>query len=219
MALKNELWQDFLGKMQFARLIQLVAIDEAHCISQWGENFRKTYAQLGSIRNFLPRSVPFMALSATLPPPVLAEIRKSLSMSRDTLVINLGNNRVNIKQEVIRMKGTKKNCTDVVNEALPERVEAGTTFPKKMIFCNTREQCNVVRRQLLAKLPRSMHNQVAVYHSMRSYGTKKRIMREFNKRNGRIRFLICTEASGMVSPGQLVTLPTCIESAPHVRPS
>lgn len=216
MALKNDLWQDFLGKMQFAKLIQLVAVDEAHCITQWGDHFRKTYSQLGSIRNFLPRSVPFMALSATLPPHVLTEVRKSLSMSRDTLVINLGNNRPNIKQEVIRMKGTKKNCNDVVNEALPDPVQAGTTLPKKMIFCNTREQCHVVRRQILAKLPRSMHNQVAIYHSMRSYGTKKRIMREFNKRNGHIRFLICTEAAGMVS---LVVTRSLRASEPHVRPS
>ncbi|KZT04201.1 uncharacterized protein LAESUDRAFT_620716, partial [Laetiporus sulphureus 93-53] len=51
---------------------------EAHCVSQWGDKFRKIFAELGRLRSLAPLHVPFLATSATLPPLVLDEIRLKL---------------------------------------------------------------------------------------------------------------------------------------------
>ncbi|KAG8454393.1 hypothetical protein GDO86_000858 [Hymenochirus boettgeri] len=59
--------------------ITLVAIDEAHCISEWGHDFRSAYRNLGSLKRMLP-TVPIVALTATASPSIRNDIAKSLSL-------------------------------------------------------------------------------------------------------------------------------------------
>ncbi|MEE6522517.1 hypothetical protein FKM82_021093 [Ascaphus truei] len=59
--------------------ITLIAIDEAHCISEWGHDFRSAYRNLGSLKRMLP-SVPIVALTATASPSIREDIAKSLSL-------------------------------------------------------------------------------------------------------------------------------------------
>jgi ATP-dependent DNA helicase RecQ/Werner syndrome ATP-dependent helicase len=63
----------------------LVAVDEAHCISEWGHNFRDAFMHLDEIRKQLP-NVPIMALTATAIGRVQADILKKLGMRSDTVV-------------------------------------------------------------------------------------------------------------------------------------
>ena len=68
------------GKICFSRAgIVLIAVDEAHCVSQWGHDFRSAYHSLGVIRDWLPQ-VPILALTATATPPVRKDISKSLKL-------------------------------------------------------------------------------------------------------------------------------------------
>jgi superfamily II DNA helicase RecQ len=206
MVLKNRHFQDMIGTSSFSRLIQAVVIDEAHCICQWGDGFRPMYAKLGDIRALIPRATPFMALSATLPPPVLAEVKRSLGFNDTALVLNLGNDRPNITHEVREMTGSKNHPLDILS-LIPDDVTPSTTLEKTMWFVNTRDACHVHHQLLLKHLPAELHSQVEIYHSLRSKGTKKRILREYSKRNSRIRILICTEAFGMVSGNAYVPWP------------
>lgn len=64
--------------------LTLVAVDEAHCVSQWGHDFRADYRELGVIRTWLPH-VPFLALTATATPMVQKDICTSLRLNNPVL--------------------------------------------------------------------------------------------------------------------------------------
>ena len=90
----------------FTKNVLAFVVDEAHCISQWGEHFRKRFSELGRLRCYVPTSVPFLATSATLPPLVLAEVRSKLNLSgEDTYLVNLGNDRPNITSILVLLRG------------------------------------------------------------------------------------------------------------------
>eukprot|EP00057_Strongylocentrotus_purpuratus_P011614 XP_011666088.1 PREDICTED: Werner syndrome ATP-dependent helicase [Strongylocentrotus purpuratus] len=70
---------DLIEDVQRKVGITLVAIDEAHCVSQWGHDFRSAYRTLGNLRQLLPE-VPFLALTATATPMVQKDICRSLHL-------------------------------------------------------------------------------------------------------------------------------------------
>lgn len=81
--LQNEYVQNAIRALE----VSLVAIDEAHCISQWGNDFRPSYRKIPSIREWIGE-VPFIALTATATPKVLKDILKLLEIEEATLVQN-----------------------------------------------------------------------------------------------------------------------------------
>ncbi|CAH0514672.1 unnamed protein product [Peronospora belbahrii] len=73
-------------------------IDEAHCVSQWGHDFRPEYSQLGLLKKTFP-DIPLMALTATAPPKVIQGVQRSLRISKG-LVFSMSFNRPNLTFEV-----------------------------------------------------------------------------------------------------------------------
>ncbi len=79
--LQTKLFREFLPSLP----ISLLAIDEAHCVSQWGYDFRPSYLQIASLREYLPK-VPVMALTASATPLVQQDIATQLQL-RDPVII------------------------------------------------------------------------------------------------------------------------------------
>ena len=80
--LRTELFRVRLLKMD----VSLLAVDEAHCISQWGYDFRPDYLEIASIRQLLGPAVPVMALTATATPQVAADIMDKLAFKKPNLI-------------------------------------------------------------------------------------------------------------------------------------
>jgi ATP-dependent DNA helicase RecQ len=87
--------------------LSLVAIDEAHCISQWGYDFRPSYLKIASLRDYISEKVPFLALTATATPQVIEDIMKKLAF-REKNVLRTSFDRKNISYLVRKVedKGT-----------------------------------------------------------------------------------------------------------------
>ncbi|KAF7147650.1 hypothetical protein RHSIM_Rhsim03G0226800 [Rhododendron simsii] len=86
-----------LSKIHARGLLNLIAIDEAHCISSWGHDFRPSYRKLSSLRNRLP-GIPILALTATAVPKVQKDVMESLCL-QNPLLLKSSFNRPNIHYE------------------------------------------------------------------------------------------------------------------------
>jgi ATP-dependent DNA helicase RecQ len=159
--------------------IQLLAIDEAHCISQWGHDFRPDYLRLGQVRAALG-SVPTIALTATATPEVADDILKQLQLS-DARRFITGFDRANLKLEVAVTRSPKAKHT-----MLPGLISA---LPA-LVYCATRKHVEAVTETLSAK-----GFAVAAYHAGLDHSVRKQVQEDFLQ--GRLPVVVATNAFGM----------------------
>lgn len=74
----------FRAKLRRIR-VSMVAVDESHCISQWGYDFRPSFLKLAELRDLLPPNVPFLALTASATPKVVKDIQQKLRFRRENV--------------------------------------------------------------------------------------------------------------------------------------
>jgi ATP-dependent DNA helicase RecQ len=79
--LSSDIFLERIKKMK----ISLIAVDEAHCISQWGYDFRPSYLQIAELRNILPQ-IPVIALTATATPEVVLDIQEKLNFPKKNIL-------------------------------------------------------------------------------------------------------------------------------------
>ncbi len=94
--IQTEIFQTRVQKMPISQIV----VDEAHCISQWGNDFRSSYLKINSLRNYFPKT-PFLALTATATPKVALDIQEQLDFKKNH-VIKSSFKRENLFFEVIR---------------------------------------------------------------------------------------------------------------------
>ncbi len=102
---------EFLKKAQ----ISFVAVDEAHCISEWGHDFRPEYRKIKDIIENIDDSLPIIALTATATPKVQLDIKKSLNMD-DSVIFKTSFNRANLYYEVRPKQNAKKQLIKFVSQ-------------------------------------------------------------------------------------------------------
>ncbi len=158
-------------------------IDEAHCVSGWGHDFRPDYIELKQLRRNFP-GVPFMALTATATPRVRADIVKQLGMENTKWFLT-SFNRNNLQYEVRGKKGKGTCLNDMVNLICKD-------FAKKcgIVYCFSRKECEDVANEL-----RRNGISAAAYHAGLDNGARTTVQDSWIK--DRI-FVICaTIAFGM----------------------
>jgi ATP-dependent DNA helicase RecQ len=117
--------------------ISIVAIDEAHCVSQWGHDFRQDYLALNELRRWFP-GVPRMALTATATPPTREEIVERLELA-EPLVFVGGFDRPNIRYVVQSRTDGRRQLLQFLSS---HRGEAG------IVYCLTRKKVESIAEWL-----------------------------------------------------------------------
>jgi ATP-dependent DNA helicase RecQ len=164
------------------RDIALFAIDEAHCVSQWGHDFREEYAELKLLKKLCPQ-VPILALTASATPFVLKDIAKQLDL-RDPVKHVHGFYRPNLYYQV-------ETCVDDFEKMRFLR-QALKQFPegRVLIYCGTRN----VTEELAASLGTEFAG-VDYYHA--GLSSLDRQTKQEGFAYGSSRILIATNAFGM----------------------
>lgn len=185
-----------LRKPEFASRVYSLIVDEAHCISHWGASFRKKYGTIGSIRIYLPRDTPVIALSASLTRRVTHDIMEKLQIFRSTCIYkNLGNDRPNVSLVVRAIHNTQQSFSDL-NFVVPSDTTEAAAIPKTWIYCDNINTGLEIIDHLRTLLPPDLHGVVRPYNAVLSTEYRSEAMKQF--REGEVRVLVCTDAAGMV---------------------
>lgn len=172
-----------------------VSIDEAHCVSQWGQEFHHEFAELGRLRYLLPDHIRFHVVSATLPKLVLSDVQNKLNMKPNTsTLIRRSNNRDNIQYVVLEIQYAVSSFLDLRHIL---NLGSGNKPPKFMIFVNKWREAELAAMQLWKDLGKQPWEHVVWFHSRMSAQFQEDCIQKL--KDGRLWGLVCTDAAGMVS--------------------
>ena len=163
--------------------VALLAIDEAHCISQWGHDFRPSYRDLGAARARLGNP-PIVALTATADPRVRDDIVQRLGLA-DPDVRIAGFDRPNLRFHAIRVRSQKEKL-----EQIAELLEALGGEASAIVYCATRKRVESLSAALQARRIRC-----ARYHAGLPEEDRVRIQNAFARDS--VRIIIATNAFGL----------------------
>ncbi|MCY8945692.1 DNA helicase RecQ [Bacillus atrophaeus] len=190
-ALKNGSYHLFyitperLTSPEFIRILQsitvpLVAIDEAHCISQWGHDFRPSYRNIEILFRELKEKPVIMALTATATPEVHEDICKQLHIEKENTVYT-GFSRDNLTFKVAKGENKDRFIEEYLNR---NKLEAG------IIYTATRKEAD----RICEKLKRQ-HKNAGRYHGGLPDEVRKEQQEQFL--NDQIQVMVATSAFGM----------------------
>ncbi|KAF6779163.1 hypothetical protein AHF37_01549 [Paragonimus kellicotti] len=126
-----------LEQLYRRRLLQRFVIDEAHCVSQWGHDFRPDYRNLSILRANFP-NVPMMAMTATATPRVRQDILHQLKMTNTKVSFNRANLKFEVRSK--KLKSCTKEIIDVIRSEFPKR--------SGIVYCLSRRECDLVADEL-----------------------------------------------------------------------
>lgn len=160
--------------------ISLVAVDEAHCVSQWGQDFRPSYLLIREFVSRLPVRPPVAAFTATATPEVRSDIRAMLGLA-DPLEITTGFDRANLRFSVVKPKDKFSETLNVIKRN-PGR--------SGIIYCSTRKTVE----EVCAKLTEKGYS-CGRYHAGLPDEERRRTQDDFIF--DRIQYITATNAFGM----------------------
>jgi len=173
--------------------LELLVIDEAHCISEWGHSFRPSYYRLGKvIRSHLP-SQSILALTATATLTTEACIRQILDIPAENTFRHKGMHP-NLRLKVVRMSDSDSSASDsrkwevIAGKVLPKLKQK--TCRRAILYCSFRRDADTLARMLVVGGVRAKS-----YHSGVFVAERERILTSFAK--GTLNVVVATTAFGM----------------------
>lgn len=173
-------FQDLYRRNRLARIV----IDEAHCVSQWGHDFRPDYKALGEIRKLF-HNVPVMALTATATENVKFDVMQNLGM-RDSEVFSQSFNRPNLTYEV-RPKGRNQDLL----VSIAKTIETSYKGQAGIVYCLSRKNCEQVAQQL------NDNHKINAHHYHAGLSSEERIGIQKRWQAGEFKVIVATIAFGM----------------------
>ena len=167
----------FLQQISQAPL-SLIAVDEAHCISEWGHDFRPAYRKINKIRSIFP-SLPVLALTASATPKVVQDIQSEL-VFKEPKVFRQSFKRPNLAYKIWKTEDKYNTAAQIV------RHQKGSSI----IYCNTRRQT-----EQLAYIFNQSGLSSDFFHGGLSADDKKKKLSDWQ--NGSIQHITATTAFGM----------------------
>ena len=171
--LTTRVFQNYVREMN----VNFIVVDEAHCISQWGYDFRPDYLQIGRLRDIV--DAPVIALTATATPQVAEDIMDKLCFKERTL-IKSGFERPNLSYIVRRTDDKQGQLLNICSGV------AGSGI----VYVRSRK-----KTEELAAFLRAQGYQASSYHA--GLGSDSRADRQEKWKRGEIRIMVCTNAFGM----------------------
>ena len=173
--LESELFQEFLPSLS----INLLAIDEAHCISQWGYDFRPPYCRIADIREHLP-DVPVLALTASATKEIQNDICSKLLFKNNSQRFQKSFARPNLSYSVFSPPSKEVKLVEILNKV------PGTAI----VYCKSRKRTKEVSDLLLTNNIKADHYHAGLSNQVRSDKQESWIM-------DRTRVIVSTNAFGM----------------------
>ncbi len=173
--IETNLFLEFLPLMK----ISLVAIDEAHCISQWGYDFRPPYVRIAALRTHLP-GIPFLALTASATLVVQNDICEKLGFNEKSLRFQQSFERANLSYSVFNVGSKQHKLLEILNNV------KGSA----LVYCKSRKHTRDI-----AELLKLNKINADFYHAGLVSADRNR--RQEDWINNRTRVIACTNAFGM----------------------
>mmetsp|Transcript_5070 Transcript_5070/g.17285 ORF Transcript_5070/g.17285 Transcript_5070/m.17285 type:complete len:617 (-) Transcript_5070:205-2055(-) len=174
-----------LEKCEKAGRLARFVIDEAHCASAWGHDYRPDYAKLGSLRTAFPR-VPILALTATATPRVLRDVEEILGLGRRTVRFRGKSDRPNLFFEVRRKPAAKDDAVAALAAFVDEVGRTATG----VVYCLSQKECEDVSSGL-----RTRGLRAAPYHAGLPDESRSRVHDAW--RRGSVSIVCATIAFGL----------------------
>lgn len=172
--LTTDLFKARLQKMN----VNLLAIDEAHCISQWGYDFRPPYLKIADLRQFLP-NIPVLALTATATPQVVKDIQQKLAFKKEN-VLRKSFLRSNLSYSVLYEDAKFTKLVDILNKV------PGTA----VVYVRNRRKTKEIAEYL-----QKYRISATYYHA--GLQNEERTIRQENWIKDKVRVMVATNAFGM----------------------
>lgn len=194
--IETGLFLEYLPAMQ----VNLLAVDEAHCISQWGYDFRPTYLRIAALREQLP-AIPVLALTASATKAVQDDICEKLLFGKTQQRFQPSFERPNLSYSVFNVPSKQNKLLEILRNV------PGTAI----VYCKTRKHTKEIADLLLM-------NKIAADHYHAGLSNEERNKKQEDWINNKTRVIVCTNAFGMGidKPGVRAVVhydtPDCLEN-------
>ena len=177
----------------------LIAIDECHCVSEWGHDFRPEYQRIGqALQKHLP-NIPKLALTATAVPYVQKDILKNLNINDDqsAYISQQSFDRDNLEIHVQRKRpgGYRTNLPPLLS--LDKQKSNNNNIPSTIIYCPTRDLVDQITTWLQTQFQEHPNNKVVVQAYHAGMTNEQRMDAHFQFLVGKTQIIVATIAFGM----------------------